>query len=266
MVARVQVRPEFGTAHEPCFVYGSNLSGRHDDASASLAVRFHGATDGKWNAYNGNAYAIPYRDSHLQALPLQVIRNYVATFLQQAEQHPDRRYRVARFACESTAYTDGEIAPLFKRAPKNVDLPGVWRRTLDPQAPVRLLIHDPALKLSRPEIQANLDRFLALNAPLWNAAQVEIVAVGISRAAPLLRAEAARLELGFHSVTPNPGYYGDDADIACEIDAIWYASHFLCIAELDQTVEPHQIRMLSYAMRGGLPVDELECGTRASRS
>ena len=121
---------------------------------------------------------------------------------------------------------------------------------------------DPGLKLALPEARANLDRFLAINVPLWNASALEIVAVGIARCAPLLMREARRLNVGYRRIEPNPGYYGNDADIACEIEAVWYATHFLCIAELDQTVEPHQVRLLSYATRGGLVVDELECGVR----
>jgi hypothetical protein len=153
------------------------------------------------------------------------------------------------------------MARLFAGAPPNCQLPGVWLRLNDPRQPVRLLLFDPGAHLKTPAAQEQLGRYLALNAPLWNAPAVELVSVGPARAIVANDAAARRLGLRHRVIGASEQAFGRDAPLVAEVRAVWYATHFLSIYDFDQTALPQQVRITGFATRGGLAIDQLDANT-----
>lgn len=247
-------------AAEPIFVFGSNMQGDHVEGQAQNAARFHQAVDGEWDGRTGHAYAIPYRDRALKLMPLADIAAHVERFKAYANEHRGLILQVARFACEKGAYTDVDIAALFRDMPPNVLLPALWQRLLDPQKPARIMIYDPAGRLLAAEWQALLGRYLAVNLPLWGASTAELISAGAARNVVATDAAARHLGLKHRVVGENPAYYGAQSPMAAEMKAVWLATHLLSITDPDQTAQPAHVRVLSYATRGGLSCDDLYPG------
>lgn len=112
----------------PVFVFGSNLAGRHGAGAALYARRHYGAVYGQGVGRQGNAYAIPTKDSALRTLLIDRIAEFVADFLDYARSHQDEQFQVTRIGCGLAGYTDAQIAPMFEHAPANCILPLGWRR------------------------------------------------------------------------------------------------------------------------------------------
>lgn len=109
------------------FVFGSNLAGNHDAGAALTAFKQHGAIYGIGQGLTGNSYAIPTKDKRLRRLSLASIKKYVNEFLEFAQANPTMSFYVTRIGCGLAGYTDNDIAPMFKGAPSNCDLPQGWR-------------------------------------------------------------------------------------------------------------------------------------------
>ncbi len=109
------------------FVFGSNLAGRHGKGAALYAYKHHGAIYGLGVGMQGKCYAIPTKDSKLNPLPLNEIQKYVSTFIRFAVRHPFFTFNVTRIGCGLAGYQDHQIAPFFKGAPNNCNLPEGWR-------------------------------------------------------------------------------------------------------------------------------------------
>lgn len=112
------------------FVFGSNEAGKHGAGAAREAHRTYGAIWGVGFGPKGRSFAIPTKDARLVPLPLTAIREYVSTFLDFADKHPDWRFAVTRIGCGLAGYTDTDIAPMFAAAPGNCELPDGWRVAL----------------------------------------------------------------------------------------------------------------------------------------
>jgi hypothetical protein len=110
------------------FVFGSNTAGRHGKGAALHARTHCGAVYGQGEGLQGQSYAIPTKDDRLNVLPLPVIRKYVETFLAFARAHPDLEFQVTRIGCGLAGYQESQIAPLFRHAPPNCELPDGWTR------------------------------------------------------------------------------------------------------------------------------------------
>jgi len=108
------------------FVFGSNLAGIHGGGAALTAKRLYGAVPGVGSGLRGNSYAIPTKDENIDTLPLTWIRQFVAIFLEEAGKRPELVFFVTRIGCGLAGYTDADIAPMFKGAPANVELPYGW--------------------------------------------------------------------------------------------------------------------------------------------
>lgn len=243
---------------EAIFVYGTDVAGRCDAGSAAVAARYHEASPGRGSGMNGHAYAIPYRNSAGNLLPLLTIGHYVKSFLEFAAAQPAMRFHVASFGCDRQEYDSATMAGLFAGMPGNCRLPGEWERHLQRNMPARLLVFDPGANLARAEWQERLRAYLALNEPLWNVPSVEIVSVGNPRSVVANNMAAKALGLKHRVIGANDKVFGQNAAIVAEYRAVWYATHFLAIANLDQTSDPQQIRLMSAAGRAGLLVDMLE--------
>lgn len=109
------------------FVFGSNLAGRHGKGAALHARQHFGACYGQGSGAQGQSYAIPTKDYDLRTLPVSSIKTYVDGFLSYARAHSELHFNVTRIGCGLAGYTDTDIAPLFKDAPENCDLPDGWR-------------------------------------------------------------------------------------------------------------------------------------------
>jgi len=116
------------TTTSEIFVFGSNLAGRHGRGSAYEALRHHGARYGQGKGLAGNSYAIPTKDEMLNVLPLTTIAEHVAEFLQYANDHPERRFRIVAIGCGLAGYRPDQIGPMFRNAPPNCHLPEEFRK------------------------------------------------------------------------------------------------------------------------------------------
>lgn len=108
---------------EPIFVFGSNLAGRHGKGAALFAFQQRGAIKGIGSGPQGRSYAIPTKDERLRVLPLAEIAEHVAAFVTYAERHPSTRFEVTAIGCGLAGYRPAEIAPFFRAAPANCELP-----------------------------------------------------------------------------------------------------------------------------------------------
>lgn len=108
------------------FVFGSNRSGVHGAGAARAAYLHSGAVWGVGRGRQGMAYAIPTKSREMKTLPLSSIRESVAEFLSYAMENPHLSFFVTRIGCGLAGYTDADIAPMFKGAPENVELPNGW--------------------------------------------------------------------------------------------------------------------------------------------
>lgn len=244
-------------ASEPIHVFGTDQAGRHDLPGAAFAVRAHGAAIGVANGLVGNAYAIPFRDTECQLLPLKLIGAYIKELIKFASSRPQDSFQVMRFASGSNAYDDAQLAVLFATAPNNCLPPGVWQRCLDRKMPARVLLFDPTTRLKEPAWRERVKRYLDLNQPLWNVPAVELVSFGAARSVVANDVLARSLGLKHRIMGANDGYYGRDSVLAAEAKAVWYATHFLSLCDFDQTAQPSQIRITGTAVSGGLHIDQI---------
>jgi hypothetical protein len=109
------------------FVFGSNESGRHGKGAALTAYQEHGAVYGEGEGFFGQSYAIPTKDRDLESLSLRRIKKNVERFIEFAKVNPEKSFKVTRIGCGLAGYRDEEIAPFFKGAPENCNLPEGWR-------------------------------------------------------------------------------------------------------------------------------------------
>lgn len=109
------------------FVFGSNLAGRHGKGAALSALQNHGAIYGRGIGAQGSSYAIPTKDFKLKVMPLSAIQSYVVDFIRYAEFYSQKTFNVTRIGCGLAGYIDDQIAPMFKGAPINCNLPEGWR-------------------------------------------------------------------------------------------------------------------------------------------
>lgn len=112
------------------FVFGSNLAGRHGKGAALTAYKNHGAIYGQGIGRQGNSYAIPTKNQSLKTLPLITIFHYVLDFIEYARKHPEEKFLITKIGCGLAGYKESDIAPMFRDAPNNCQLPEGWRNTL----------------------------------------------------------------------------------------------------------------------------------------
>jgi hypothetical protein len=105
------------------FVFGSNLAGRHGRGAALWARKHRGAVYGQGYGPQGDSFAIPTKDAALRTLDLPAIETWVGSFLRFAAVRPSVTFEVTPIGCGLAGYTPEQIAPMFKDAPANVELP-----------------------------------------------------------------------------------------------------------------------------------------------
>lgn len=122
-------------ARTSIFVFGSNLAGRHGKGSAKVARYLYGARYGMPRGQFNRSYALPTKDEDLKDLPLSVIRQEVAEFMEHAVHMDQELFVVTRIGCGLAGYQDAQIAPMFRQAPANCSFAEEWRRYLVAGAP-----------------------------------------------------------------------------------------------------------------------------------
>jgi hypothetical protein len=105
------------------FVFGSNLAGRHGAGAALFAVKNHGAIYGQGMGRQGNSYALPTKNRNIETLSLGYIQEYVDIFIEYARANPELQFQLTAIGCGLAGYKPEQIAPMFKQAPDNVQLP-----------------------------------------------------------------------------------------------------------------------------------------------
>ena len=128
------------------FVFGSNPEGRHGAGSAKVAREQFGAIYGQGEGLQGSAYALPTTELryHMRAnktgysrhsMSEEVIVENIKRMYQCAEEHPDKKFKVAyrnqpneRTLC---GYSGRELMEMFKKAcdgnyPDNVYFSEEW--------------------------------------------------------------------------------------------------------------------------------------------
>ncbi len=245
---------------EPIYVFGADMAGDFSQGSAAIAQRFYDADTSVCSGASGHAYAIPYRDCDGNVLSFGALAPHIATFLTHARAHPQQVFMVAHFACESGGSDVASMVRHFSHVPANCLLPGPWARLIDAKRGVRLLIFDPFARFREPYWQDKLKRYLALNADTCNGAQVELVSFGGARSLVANDMAAKRLGLKHRVFGPNEAFFGKEAELAAEMKAMWYSTHFLSLCDFSQTVQPQQFRVTTAAINAGLVIDQLEVG------
>lgn len=109
------------------FVFGSNTAGKHGAGAAKQALKFgarYGEGIGRW----GRTYAIPTKNTGLKTLPLKIINEYVAYFIDYAKNLPGNTFLVTPIGCGLAGYTAKDIAPMFKNClyVDNIYLPEIF--------------------------------------------------------------------------------------------------------------------------------------------
>lgn len=115
------------------FCFGSNLAGIHGAGSARLAFHEHGALWGCGIGPQGDSYAIPTKDEWLDVMSLDRIEVHVENFISYAAEpaNSDVIFNVVAIGCGLAGFTPRQIAPMFKNAPSNCNLPEEFKQILE---------------------------------------------------------------------------------------------------------------------------------------
>lgn len=108
------------------FVFGSNLEGIHGAGAARYAYKWCGAEWGVGEGLIGASYAIPTKATISKTLSLLEISNHVSKFIEFSWEHRELNFFVTRIGCGLAGFTDFQIAPMFREAPPNCELPENW--------------------------------------------------------------------------------------------------------------------------------------------
>jgi len=114
------------------FVFGSNLAGIHGSGAAKFAREKRQFPLNLGVGPSGSCYAIPTKDWDIETLPIHVIQLYVNQFINYASlmEGADVQFQVTRIGCGLAGYRDGDIAPMFMKAPRNCWFDSAWRPIL----------------------------------------------------------------------------------------------------------------------------------------
>jgi hypothetical protein len=111
------------TGHEAAaiIVFGSNLAGVHGAGAAFDVMMERGFPAGLGVGFDikARAYALPTKDQQIKTLPLDVVKLYIAQFVDFTHILDKRslaQFKVTRVGCGLAGFSDAQIAPLFKDA------------------------------------------------------------------------------------------------------------------------------------------------------
>lgn len=107
----------------PVFVFGSNLVGKHGGGAARHAFDNCGAEWGVGEGLTGDSYALPTMDAAFNPLPFPAIEQNVGRFIDVAHAHPEIQFQVTAIGCGIAGFVPEQIAPFFRDAPDNCQMP-----------------------------------------------------------------------------------------------------------------------------------------------
>lgn len=110
------------------FVFGSNLLGVHGAGAALYAKQYRGAKNNIAEGLMGTSYALPTKQTPSLRMSLNELKRHINIFIQFAYDNPKLNFQVTRVGCGLSGFNDIDVIPLFKEAPRNCYLPGVWLR------------------------------------------------------------------------------------------------------------------------------------------
>lgn len=126
-VSEREVSPDEITSlsEDEVFVFGSNLAGRHGKGAALLAKNRFGAKYGQGSGIQGQSYGIATKDENLKTLPLPEIEKQIDSFIDFAENNPDKKFLLTKVGTGLAGLDVKDIAPMFfkKSLPKNISVP-----------------------------------------------------------------------------------------------------------------------------------------------
>jgi hypothetical protein len=207
------------------FVFGSNRAGRHGAGAAKHALQFCGAVYGKGEGLQGRAYALPTKSGPYKNLPLSEVKVSVERFVSFAADHPELTFQVTRVGCGLASFKDEDIFPLFKNAPANCLLPGIWEAK---RSGVQRLLIDGSRQCDNYDLlYEEADR--AISAWGLRSTDVEIVYT-LAKGAPSLAARyAAERGLSKKVFEAHWNRLGKNAGAVCNENMAWYATHALVL-------------------------------------
>lgn len=132
---------------DPIYVFATNETGHHENELAQLAVHRFGAKRSVGSGLQGRSYAIPVLDREGNRLPGARILKEIDDFKAFAARNPNEKFMLSRFGCDGIGFKDERVVNYFTDCPLNVDLPGVWRRRLDPSYQVFGIIGSESIKM-----------------------------------------------------------------------------------------------------------------------
>lgn len=120
--------PENITELQPddVFCFGSNALGEHYGGAARYAYDHFGAIWGRGEGIQGQSYAIPTLSKAMKPYSISMLERITGTFIYYAKQHPEKTFLLTKVGCGIAGFSEAEIAPLFKYAPRNVVKPERW--------------------------------------------------------------------------------------------------------------------------------------------
>ncbi|MSR13042.1 MAG: hypothetical protein EXR86_00430 [Gammaproteobacteria bacterium] len=228
-------------------VIGSTIG----DSGMKNAIQPH------WNGFDGECYAIPCRSSQKETLALEVIKPYIEQFLAFSNRHPELLFEITHFA----PYRAQELAPLFKQAPGNCELPGAWQRLLEPTVPLRVLLNDPEHRLGELGVQRALQTFIETLGRRENAAIQLVVAGGdVTQRIQSLTAQLLGISTTLIEVPPMRKAY--ERALETELRAVRCATDLLTIPTRAAAARNSSgVRLSALARRVGLTLHELTLGS-----
>lgn len=78
----------------------------------------------------GDCYALPTKHTPWKRMTLDEVSIHVQRFISYAWLHQEDQFHLTPVGCGLAGFTPAQIAPLFCRAPSNVDLPEEFVRVL----------------------------------------------------------------------------------------------------------------------------------------
>jgi hypothetical protein len=236
-----------------CFVFGSNLAGKHGAGAALTAKRFYGAKNGLGEGLSGSSYALPTKNMQLVTLPIADIQQHCFNLFQCAKLIPDKVFQVTRVGCGLAGYTDDQIAPLLIRdKPANVVLPRAFYRAVTPleqRKQFRIVVAGSRSFSDYSVLKEKIDYVVDTILPEW---QKPVVVSGGARGADLLGERYAR-ERGYDLVRFPACWdkFGKSAGFLRNSAMAWYAD--MLVAFWDKT-SPGTAAMIDSAKSEGLQV------------
>lgn len=142
--------------YETCFVFGSNLAGRHGKGAAKTAKDHWQAQYGMGAGPTGWAYAIPTKGMDVvRRLELGAIAWFIGQFIRHAETHPKNLFFVTAVGTGLAGYKREDIEPFFYAAPGNCLLPMGWNQSARSPSLVEVRAQTPVSAGSNPAGRTN---------------------------------------------------------------------------------------------------------------